>query len=64
MMSKGVISSEELRQQLGESLPGTFQISLFCHSGTFIRISAITADDKSTFQPGLTEEKYSNRQGG
>ncbi|NER93633.1 MAG: tape measure protein [Symploca sp. SIO1B1] len=27
MMSKGVISSEELRQQLGESLPGAFQIA-------------------------------------
>jgi len=27
MISKGVISSEELRQQLGESLPGAFQIA-------------------------------------
>ncbi|NEP57693.1 MAG: tape measure protein [Symploca sp. SIO2G7] len=27
MMSKGVVSSEELRQQLGESLPGAFQVA-------------------------------------
>ncbi len=31
-------------------------LTLFCHSGIFPRISGITANVKSTFQPGLTEE--------
>ena len=34
-------------------------LPLFCHSGIFSRISAITASGKSTFQPSLTEEDYS-----
>ncbi|WP_293061581.1 hypothetical protein [Okeania sp. SIO2B3] len=38
------------------TLIGDRILALFCHSGTFLRISAITADEKSTFQPGLTEE--------
>ncbi len=33
-------------------------LTLFCHSGIFPRISGITANVKSTFQPGLTEERY------
>ncbi len=34
-----------------------FLIPLFCHSGIFPRIYGITAKVKSTFQPGLTEER-------
>lgn len=69
MVSKGVVSQEELRRQLGESLPGAFKISARAMGVTTVELSKMVESGKlltDEFLPKLAvqlEKEFGDRAG-